>query len=480
MKSRLFLAGLFLLLFALMKQVNHSYAQTETNWSEPILLFEDGSGFSRRDFMLADFSDAVHLFWAHNPRSPYTDGANYDDSETAIFYQRLQGEDWLEARDILLPHQATFPFGAVGDAEDNLHVTTAVGGPPCVAYINLPLYQVADPLAWSQPGCLDAIGVGGPDMAIVPESGHLFILYPHRDQKEISLLVSTDNGRSWSFPQPVARIESVETNLGFPRLFADDQGRLHATWGELQAPGGYPWQRIMYARSTDDGQTWSEPFPLADANQGEQNLAIHGNTVHAVWNGDAGYQGRYYRVSQDGGLTWSERFTLPLPITSGGLQGAPAIVVDNTATVHILYTDSPRLYYITQRNDAWSAPLQIAGPENTGSTIEINFPMLSITEGNQLHALYTRDAQAVYYQQRIIEAAHQPSEISIDFSSPLPAPEVVPTMVPEQPAPTPVTLSTTQPPPPVSRGFSNLILNILPALLLVSGVALFYIRSRQR
>jgi hypothetical protein len=133
-------------------------------------------------------------------------------------------------------------------------------------------------------------------------------------------------------------------------------------------------------------------------------MVVSGDVVHVVWNGDAGYQGRYYRRSDDGGLTWSDRFTLPLPKTSGGLQGAPAIIADSSQTVHIIYSDSPHLYYIRMRNGVWSSPELVAGPETVGSKNEIDTPMLGITNGNILHALYTRDAQAVYYQRRTINA----------------------------------------------------------------------------
>jgi hypothetical protein len=176
----------------------------------------------------------------------------------------------------------------------------------------------------------------------------------------------------------------------------------------------------MYSRSLDGGTSWSEPIEFAGDRQGEQNLAVYGDTIHVVWNGDAGYKGRYYRSSSDGGLTWSPRETSPLPEQTGGLQGAPAIVVDSTGTAHILYTDSPRLYYITRRRDQWSSPILIAGPDNTGATSEIDFPMLAITEGNQLHALYTRDAKAVYYQHRAIDAPYEASEPWPSSASELP------------------------------------------------------------
>ncbi len=58
-------------------------------WSEPKLLFEDLNGFSRVDYMTADASGGVHLFWSANPRSPYIDGNEFNENETMAFYHRL-------------------------------------------------------------------------------------------------------------------------------------------------------------------------------------------------------------------------------------------------------------------------------------------------------------------------------------------------------------------------------------------------------
>jgi hypothetical protein len=199
-----------------------------------------------------------------------------------------------------------------------------------------------------------------------------------------------------------------------------------------------------------------------------------------AWNGDAGYKGRYYRASQDGGLTWSARITLPLPATTGGLQGPPAILADNTGTVHILYTDSPRLYYITLQDGNWSRPLEIAGPDNTGATSEINYPMLSITEGNQLHALYTRDAKAVYYQQRRIDApAEAPVVRSTQATKPFPTDTPVPSANP-QPTKPPVDLQGGSEAPASASGALPVLMGVVPAFILVMAAVVSYSMRRPR
>ena len=452
---------------------------TGTAWSDPKLLFEDRNGFSRLDYMTSDASGTVHLFWSANPRSPYADANEYDENETAIFYQQLIQGKFLDARDILLRSQARMPFGAVVDSQGTVHIMTSSKGPPCLTYLSVLSKEAGDPRAWPRPICLDSVGVVAPDLAIDGNDA-LYAIYATVGNKQIAVINSMDGGRSWSPSVEVASIVDYDINLGFPRMEADAAGRLHAIWGEVQAPGGYPFLRLMYAQSLDSGLTWSVPIELADGHQGNPNLAVLGDSVHAVWNGDAGYQGRYYRVSNDGGITWSERITLPLPVTSGGLQGAPAIIVDSMGMVHILYTDSPRLYYITQRDGAWSQPIQIAGPENTGSTSEINYPTLTITEGNQLHAMYTRDAQAVYYQQRMIDAPYQASIMLPELATPTPTAAHAPAPVRNEPAPAPTKVPVDTMPSSSSSGSFTMVFAALPALVFAAGTLLVQISRRRR
>ena len=448
-------------------------------WTEPQLQFEDRNGFSRIDYMIADPAGSVHVFWSHNPHSPYAENGEYDDTDTAIFYQR-----WIDGRgdlprDILLRSQARLPFGAAIDRDGTMHVASVFGGPPCVGYVRIRVEEIGEARSWPSPVCLALSGVGNPDLAVGP-SGDVYITYVDSDQEAVVILKSVDGGERWSNLTTIAENSDPETLFGYPRLVVDSQERLHVVWGALDAPDGYPWQSILYARSTDAGASWSPPILLADAHQGEPNLAVDNDKVHVVWNGDAGYQGRYCRVSSDGGESWSQRITLPLPITSGGLQGAPAIVVDSTGTVHILYTDSPRLYYITQRGGVWSRPSQIAGPENTRSTREINYPMLAITEGNQLHATYTRDAQAVYYQQRRVDAPPQPARAFSTQATAAPIEITSPMPEPEQSTPVPAWLLTEGSASSLSSAFSALAVSALLVLLLVIGVLIAFAKGLRR
>ncbi len=353
-----------------------------SGWSEPVILFEreeEPEGF--KTSVIADQTGTVHLFCNQLIQSQ---DAPLDHLPTSvIFYAAFRSDAWEEPNDILL--DAGMPLGLDISSEGTLHIATnLVFGLPYVAYLHVDASQAADPRAWSRPTYLDLEGAGWRDLA-ADSKGNIYIVYSQRDQKAIAIVKSADGGRSWSQPSVVASAPTGDL-VGFPRLALGPGGVIHLIWGELPAPDGYPWQGIRYARSPDGGDTWSLPFTLAEAHQGEPNMAAFGDQVFVVWNGDAGYKNRFFRMSADGGASWYPTEKLPIPAPLGGLQGRPAIVVDGMGAVHILYTNGPTLYYICRRGAEWSPPVLLA---TDSEECEVIAPQLAITQGNRLHAFYT-------------------------------------------------------------------------------------------
>lgn len=443
----------------------------DSPWSPPQLLFERPCDFPCRGepktvitTIVADPAGVAHLFWQ---------------SGQAIYHARVVETDPQEARDILV--ELDMPFGVGLCSDGVLHLAAASTG-RCLVHLTVPIQRANEPLAWSPGACLDDLGATSPDLALDRTCG-ISVLYPQQDQKSLALIRSMDGGQRWTYPVVLTTTDAdPEAFIGYPRLLADDRGRLHAIWGEVQAPDGYPWRRILYAQSVDGGGSWSMPIELAGERQAEPNLATYQDVLHVVWNGDVSLQERYYRFSSDGGFAWSPREAIPVPRGNApGLQGPPALVVDSTGTAHMLISEGRYLYYITRTDTGWSTPILIAGPENAGpmgDTSELNYPSLAITGGNRLHALYTRDLQAVYYQQRTLEA---PAEAAIAWLSSEHAPTVISSPAPITQPMTSQPLASTgaepnlPPPPRVPRGWdlSASALGGLMAGLVVLGIVVF-------
>lgn len=71
---------------------------------------------------------------------------------------------------------------------------------------------------------------------------------------------STDNGQSWSAPQPLNDAANDSFNDTHVQVQTDGNGRWIAAWSTFTGTDF----DILYVRSTDDGQTWSMPAFLND------------------------------------------------------------------------------------------------------------------------------------------------------------------------------------------------------------------------
>ena len=161
---------------------------------------------------------------------------------------------------------------------------------------------------------------------------------------------STNRGKRWR--QPV-ELRSGFTNIGIiPRVGPD--GTVYAIWAAGEP--GDPSLRLLFARSTDGGRSWSQPAKIADMlgvgvpgfRSGTilPSFAVDPNdgALYAAW-ADARFSGvdqAALSVSTDGGASWSA----PVRV-SDGPAGVPVF------TVGVATNDAGEVAvgYYTLRND---------------------------------------------------------------------------------------------------------------------------------
>lgn len=138
--------------------------------------------------------------------------------------------------------------------------------------------------------------------------------------------------------------------------------------GYIAPDNGYS---VAVVRTSDNGQTWSEPVYIAHENSRDVVLAqTPDKRLHAIWSvtrPDNLFAGRRlgYAVSSDGGRSWSEP---AYPVETDQMIEQPRLVADRYNNLHLIYLSYPErfsgghIYYTTRSADtAWKAPVKPFG-----------------------------------------------------------------------------------------------------------------------
>ena len=166
-------------------------------------------------------------------------------------------------------------------------------------------------------------GLGGQlwidiDKSGTDSDGYIYVLgnfETYNDPGEVNLMVSKNDGQTWSDPYTI-NDDGVEDNTQwFGTLSIAPNGRIDVVWLDNRDDGG-TWSSLYYAYSVDNGETFSENFRLSESfnsiigwpNQQKIGDYFHmisfDHEAHLAWAGTFnGEQDVYYgRISLDVGL----------------------------------------------------------------------------------------------------------------------------------------------------------------------------------
>jgi len=197
---------------------------------------------------------------------------------------------------------------------------------------------------WSSPALLNSNGgtdTGGDQLPVIKTDGHgrWIVLWQSTDplagtlgpDLDVLYSISTNLGTSWSPPQPLNSNATVDTaDDRSPTLDTDGKGAWIAAWHASNTGAGGTDQEVFYARSTDDGASWSPAAALnsnASLDSGDDfgvSLATAGAGVWiATWSStdDLGAASDF-----DGDLAWARS------VDNGATWSAPAFLNSNAAT----------------------------------------------------------------------------------------------------------------------------------------------------
>jgi len=191
---------------------------------------------------------------------------------------------------------------------------------------------------WTAPAALDANAATDSDDDAAPQiatdaAGHYVAVW-HRhgalaDAYDVLEARSSDNGATWSEPEPIYTNTSLVAGYNrWAQIATDGLGRWLAVWmsgANSQVAHGADTD-LFYAASTDNGLTWTSPAALNtgansdDAEDRQPSLATDGvgNWVCA-WHSQApgAHRKIHFARSTNGGDSWS----VPTPLNSNAGSG---------------------------------------------------------------------------------------------------------------------------------------------------------------
>lgn len=259
--------------------------------------------------------------------------------------------------------------------------------------------------------------VDDPTVALDPEGGALVAWVDQARKDVLFRRYDPDGSPLWETPVDVSR--SPEVFSWLPRLALDpgDPDRVYVLWQEIVFSGGTHGGEAFFARSTDGGRSFGAPINLSNTpdgvgkgrsgpdrwHNGSLALAVAPDgTVHAAW---TAYQGPLWTArSTDGGESFSE----PLRITtgeSGEPARAPSLAVGPDGRVHLAWAvgDDPAAdlrYAVSEDSGRTFTPSRALFPDEAHA----DAPKLVVDRVGTVHLAWHESPAGVVGEHRIMYA----------------------------------------------------------------------------
>lgn len=414
-----------------------SWAQTVAGeWSPPVNFSEVPDLTSDSPVLLCDPNQNVHLLWMER-----------DDQNSFIYYRTDASGSWSIHTDILALPLTTYLDAAI-TPDGFLHVVWVTTVNPILYYTRVPLALAGDVRQWPEPVVL-AVNVehggnvfAGSGMITSDELGNLYAVYGRPGDSEglthtLLFIRSDDGGETWSEPSPILSLSTPEQSDVYASLALDQAGRMHVGWTVRSYEYG-AYSSLGYTRSTDGGKTWHSQEEIASANTAP-GVAMMGvfafgdDEVHLTWDEPE----RLHRWSHDGGETWSAPELIMA--TGAAFGGYNQLAKDSAGMLHDLSAVGDGVFHVAWGGSSWGAPETI-----DGRAFDPHGQQLVVCQGNQLHVVYHDRTleHELWYSTKSLGTPHKARR-------PIPAPagqtDALPSTVPLEPEVTPAATRTPVP-----------------------------------
>jgi uncharacterized repeat protein (TIGR01451 family) len=187
----------------------------------------------------------------------------------------------------------------------------------------------------------------------------------------------------------MSRVANASGDSLAPALCVDISGTLHVLWSDTSG------NREIFSSHQPGGGSWAAPLNVSQTagDSVQPALAVGPDgTLHALWADNTPGQFDVYYAAKPPASAWTsvENLSHSPP---GGEAAAPAVVVDGTGTVHVLWHSYDptvwqySIFYSSKpAGGAWTSPASIS--QNPPGAGHAQWPALAIDENNTLHAVW--------------------------------------------------------------------------------------------
>jgi hypothetical protein len=351
-------------------------------WQTPMQLAQDTPQIDGLA-LVVDSQGRAHAVWSQgdDPSGP----------TTSLLYSRLDSQGATSTVRIAQAGQgemARQPSMLV-DGQDILHLAYSGGESGEIFYSHAEAALAGSAGGWLTPKAASyAEGAAWPQIGLSPD-GLLYIVYavPFNEKRGIYSLRSADGGETWSTPALVFDAASADWQaVGHVALAIDPDGNLQIVFEQASLPGEWPVQGLYYTVGSASGNILSFIPPKAIASAGSRNpqLALAGNLLHLVYDGQVGLESRRLNLSAEGS-DWGA--VEHLNGWQFGLGGEPEFgLAADAQNAHLFspLSDGSGLHYsawMSAAQNGWTYP-----PEG------VNFPEASLSSSLEAIATAARSS----------------------------------------------------------------------------------------
>ena len=286
-------------------------------WSQPSPVTSDNPAMEAIELVATD-DGIFHAFFSQQ-------------QDPSVYYTNWDGELWSRMTPVLrLPEgEAGWPAIAAGPGNELFLIIPTNQG---ALYLSRAISRDAViASSWSTPtrlGINHDGKIGSVDIAW-DVAGTLYVAYsvPVNEQRGIYLVLSEDQGTTWS--EPLQVFDGVGAGFDFvdaPSLLISDNGLLQVIWKVqlIQGDGVLQPLSLYYARSEDGGHTFNDAEPIVEEPVAWREILSDGKgNLHLLWQSQE-LTTVWDQVSLDDGHTWQYPQGLPDNGSLAAATGDPA------------------------------------------------------------------------------------------------------------------------------------------------------------